>query len=224
MSIKEQRSDGHGSLKDIQVLINNKVQLIDNRIKIAFPALSNHVIKWLSPLSKDNYSEYQDTDFIKKIELDEKEIKLNQFWPLRGPQWDALAITNEKSILLFEAKANIPEIVTPACSASQKSKVLIDKSLKQTKEYLGINNDIDWSGKFYQYTNRLTHLYFLRILCKKPAYLIFIYFINDASVNGPSSETEWKAALQVMYSYLGIGRHKLSKYIANIFIDVNDLM
>ena len=149
-----------------------------------------------------------------------QEIKLNEFWPTRGPQWDALAITTDKRILLIEAKANIPEIVSPPTSAGQKSKELIDKSLKETKDYLRIKNDIDWSGTFYQYTNRLAHLYFLRVKRDIPTYLINIYFIGDKSVNGPNTQGEWKAALQVLYSYLGLSRHKLSKYMADIFIEV----
>jgi hypothetical protein len=85
---------------------------------------------------------------------------------------------------------------------------------------LGLKNNVDWSGKFYQYTNRLAHLYFLREVHKERAYLINIYFIGEKSVSGPETIGEWKAALQVMYSYLGLTHHKLSKYMANIFIDV----
>ncbi len=32
---------------------------------------------------------------------------------------------------------------------------------------------------FYQYINRLAHLYLLRVLNKIPAYLVFVYFVND---------------------------------------------
>ena len=88
---------------------------------------------------------------------------------------------------------------------------------------MGVKNNIDWSGKFYQYTNRLAHLYYLRIKHGKVAYLVNIYFTGDKSVNAPDTSGEWKAALQVLYSYLGLSRHKLSKYMADIFIDYNDL-
>ena len=56
-----------------------------------------------------------------------------------------------------------------------------------------------------------------------PAYLIFIYFIGDESVNGPKTKEEWLAAIQVMEKCLGLGRHKLKKYMADIFIDVKEL-
>jgi hypothetical protein len=219
----KQPSNGKGSLQDMQLLINKNKELIERQIKSAFPDLTNSTIVWQSPLGTDEYSEYRDNDFIDKIGLDRQEIKLDTFWPKGGPQWDALATTTSGGIILVEAKANIPEIVSPATRASLKSKELIDKSFKETKNYLGQKNKTDWSGTFYQYTNRLAHLYFLRVKHEKPAYLINIYFIGDKDVNGPNTEIEWKAALQVMYTYLGLSRHKLSKYMADIFIDTKNL-
>ena len=122
----------------------------------------------------------------------------------------------------MEAKANIPEIVSPATAASPDSKKKIVTALNETKKHLGINNDVDWSGKFYQYTNRLAHLYFLREQNNIPTYLVNIYFMNDKEVNGPQSKREWQAAIDVMKSYLGVGHHKLTKYIIDLFIDVDD--
>lgn len=155
MAIVKQSSTGHGSLKDIQILVNKNQDIIDYQIKQAFPDLSNENIWWLSPIENEGYSEYRDEDFIELVGLDKDEIKLNEFWPKGGPQWDALAKASGSKIILCEAKANIPEIVSPASSASAKSKSLINQSLERTKAYLGITNNIDWSGKFYQYTNRL---------------------------------------------------------------------
>lgn len=219
----KQPSNGKGSLRDIQLLVNKNKGLIDKQIKAAFSELTNDTIEWQSPLDTDDYAEYRDNEFIDMVGLDIQEIKLDSFWPKGGPQWDALATTRNNNIIIVEAKANIPEVVSPATSASPKSKNLIDKSLKETKDYLGKKNNIDWSGTFYQYTNRLAHLYFLRIKHNKPVYLLNIYFIGDKDVNGPDTKAEWEAALQVMYKYLGLSRHRLSKYMANIFINVKDL-
>jgi len=219
----KQKSDGHGSLKNIQLLINKNQNLIDNIIKNEFAELTKDIIYWKSPIEHDDFAEYRDNDFIERLGLDRKTIQLDKFWPTRGPQWDAFAATKEGNIILVEAKANIPEIVSPATNAGEISKKLINESLNKTKVYLGINNDIDWSGKFYQYTNRLAHLYFFRVIHNKPTYLLNIYFIGDKSVSGPETIQEWKGALQVLYSYLGISRHKLSKYMADIFIDIKNL-
>ena len=53
--------------------------------------------------------------------------------------------------------------------------------------------------------------------------MVNIYFINDKSVNGPKTKEEWLSAIQVMKKYLGVGRHKLSKYMIDLFIDVEVL-
>lgn len=219
----KQDSDGHGSLKDIQVLVNKNQVLIDTLIKSAFSELAKEDILWTSPLENDEFAEYRDDDFLIKVGLDPNEIQLDKFWPTKGPQWDALAHTTGGKIILVEAKANIPEIVSPATGAGEISKALIDKSLSETKAFLNINNEIDWSGKFYQYTNRLAHLYFLREKFKKQTFLINIYFIGDETVSGPETKQEWDGAIKVLHSYLGLSRHKLSKYMADIFIDINEL-
>ena len=215
----KQKSDGKGSLKDIQILVNEHPNLLNAFINGHVATLRNDPIKWVS--QKENYYEYSDDDFIEILDLKLKK-ELKDFWPKKGPQWDALGKSNSGVVFLVEAKANIPEIVSPATAASPDSKKKIVTALNETKKHLGINNDVDWSGKFYQYTNRLAHLYFLREQNNIPTYLVNIYFMNDKEVNGPQSKREWQAAIDVMKSYLGVGHHKLTKYIIDLFIDVDD--
>lgn len=217
-----QKSDGRGSLKDIQVLINKNQDRINNLLKTHFKELVNEQIIWTSPIEYDGFAEYRDNDFLLKVGLDPSEIHLANFWPAKGPQWDALAKTSSGKVILVEAKANIAEIVSPKSGATKRSKCLIDYSLNETKLFLNITNDIDWSGKFYQFTNRLAHLYFLREKCNKEAFLVNIYFIGDNTVSGPNTKQEWDAAIKVLYTYLGISRHKLSKYMVNLYIDINE--
>lgn len=38
----------------------------------------------------------------------------------------------------------------------------IENSLNEVKKYLSISDSIDWTGTFYQYVNRIAHLYYLR--------------------------------------------------------------
>lgn len=223
MTRKVQKSDGHGSLKDVQVLVNKNQDIIDNRLKATFAELAEQQIIWVSPIEQDDFAEYQDNDFLLQVGLAPAEIKLNNFWPVRGPQWDALAKTTDGHVILVEAKANIPELVSPATSAGDASKAMIKKSLNETKAFLNVTNDIDWSGKFYQYTNRIAHLYYLREIRKKQTFLVNLYFIGDTSVSGPKTQQEWDGALKVLHTYLGLSQHKLKKYMADIFIDINDL-
>ena len=78
--------------------------------------------------------------------------------------------------------------------------------------------------KLYQYTNRLAHLYLLRELNGINARLVFVYFTGDDDVDGPLTTAEWKSALKVVKGVLGLSeRHRLSKYIADLFIDVREL-
>lgn len=223
MARKPQKADGHGSLKQLQVLINRNQELINQQIKSSLQRLSGSKIQWLSPLADDDYSEYTDDDFIERIDLDPSEINLKEFWPARGANWDALAKTEKNEIILIEAKANIPELVSPASGAGNASMEQISKSLEETKQYLNKTNEVDWAGKFYQYTNRIAHLYFLRVKKKKKAFLVNIYFVGDDSVNGPKTVNEWKGGIEVMNHYLGLNSHKLKKYMADVFIEVSNL-
>lgn len=223
MARKIQKSNGKGSLKNIQILINKNQDFFNELIKSKLKDLKNEDIIWTSPLESDGFAEYQDDDFIIKVGLNPSEIELHNFWPIRGPQWDALGITKNGKVILVEAKANIPELVSDRTYAKKKSKCLIDYSLNETKQFLNINNDSDWSGKFYQYTNRIAHLYFLRGKCKKEAFLINIYFVGDTTVSGPKTVQEWTGALKVVNTYFGVSRHKLKKYMVDLFIETKDL-
>jgi hypothetical protein len=217
-----QPSDGHGSLKDTQVLINNYPSLLTKYVKKTLNIQSDE-IEWVSPVRDDEYAEYRDKGFIEKLGLKSLKVPLKEFWPNKGPQWDALGRGSNDEVFLVEAKANIPEVVTPPMGAKSESSIaLIQDSLSATKKFLKVKNNIDWSGTFYQYTNRLAHLYYLRVLNKIPAYLLLIYFIGDKTVDGPESIQEWNAALTVVKKYLGVSNHQLSKYITDIFIDVRN--
>lgn len=223
MARTEQKADSHGSLKDIQELVNHHAPLLNNQLKLCFKDLANDKINWKSPLTNENFAEYSDDAFIQKIGLDPTEIKLRDFWPIGGAHWDALATTSNERIILLEAKANIPELISPATAAGAVSAKLINSSLQETKDYLGSKNKHDWAGTFYQYTNRIAHLYFLRVTHEKPAFLVNVYFIGDKTVDGPASIDEWKGAIKVLHSYFGLGSHKLSKYMADIFIHVDEI-
>ncbi|MBM3251265.1 MAG: hypothetical protein FJZ11_00585 [Candidatus Omnitrophica bacterium] len=223
MSRFPQPSDSYGSLRDIQILVNQDPVLLNKKIKEKLTNIRSDKIDWVSPLEDDDFSEYRDEAFLERLGIKPAKIPLNSFWPARGSQWDALGKGKNKEVFLVEAKANIPEMVSPPTGASEKSLAKIRKALLDTKNYLKIRNDIDWAKQFYQYTNRLAHLYFLRILNKIPAYLVFLYFLDDTSVDGPKTIAEWEAAITVMKKYLGISRHRLERFVADVFIDVKEL-
>ncbi len=214
-----QKSNSHGSLKNLQVAINVKKKYLDCEISKVIGKQMN--IDWKSPLKADDYAEYRDEDFLKKLGiLNKVKHLLSNFWPDNGPQWDALGVCGDE-IELVEAKANIPEMVSPGTKAETDSRRKIENSLNEVKKYLSVSDTIDWTGTFYQYVNRIAHLYYLREKNQIKAHLLFIYFINDITVHGPKTKDEWLGAIQTMECYLGLAKkHKLRKYIHDIFIDI----
>jgi hypothetical protein len=83
---------------------------------------------------------------------------------------------------------------------------------------------VDWSKVFYQYTNRLAHLYLLRELNDVPAYMVFVYFVGDREMQGPQTTQEWKSALQIVRGLLGLrDKDKLSDFVHDVFINVSQL-
>jgi len=145
---------------------------------------------------------------------------LAAFWPRRGPVWDALGRTERGDLLFVEAKAHIAEAASPPTQASPVSRHLIQKSLLEVRRSLAPNSEADWSRSFYQYANRLAHLYLFRQLNGLPAHLVWVYFLNARDVAGPTSVAEWKAAIALLHAALGLQVHTLEPYIHTVFINV----
>jgi hypothetical protein len=211
-----------GSLKWIQHVVNECPDVLSNPVIDAIGAYKEQTVEWLSPKADDDYSEYRDQAFLDLLEIKLSKTKLSDFWPKRGPQWDALGRVDDKAYFLVEAKAHISEIISSSQAKSPASISLINKSLNETKNYLKLKSDLDLTKGFYQYLNRLAHLYFLRTLSDVPAYLVFVYFVNDHT-HIPATKDEWNGALQLMHAILGTHRHALSKYVIEVFIDAAEL-
>ncbi len=212
-----------GSLKWIQRLVNERPALISQQITTAINLRKDDNIHWLSPLSTDEYAEYRDASFTQKLGATLNRRSRKSFWPDLGPQWDALGKTDSGKIILVEAKSHLKEIVTPGTQASETSRKKITASLEETKTFLKVDPSVNWSGTFYQYTNRLAHLYLLRILNKIDSYLVFVYFLNDDEMEGPKTVREWQAGITVMEAALGLRKNRLSHFIIEIFIDLREL-
>lgn len=217
--------EARGSLKWIRRAVNVFPDLLNQRLREGLGLPEKAPITWTCPLASDDFAEYRDDDFIRLCGVPLPHRRLEEFWPVRGPQWDALARIGACGALLVEAKANIPEIVSPGTGAEGERRALLERSLAEVKLFLGVDPRIPWSGKFYQYANRLAHLYFLREVNGQDAYLAFVYFTGDPDVDGPKTVAEWKAALLVAKSALGVPkRHRLSKYVADVFIDISEMV
>jgi hypothetical protein len=211
-----------GSKKWLQKLISEKPELLNQQILEHLNRNKTQTITWYSPKQKDDYAEYSDQDSLKMLNLTLDKRPLETFWPSRGPQWDALGGSDSCDLFFVEAKSHISELFS-CVDAKGRSLELIQNSLRETKRYLSPNSKVDWSNGFYQYANRLAHLHLLRTLNEKQAYLIFVYFLNDREVNGPSSIEEWNGALELLHTYFGLRRHKLQRFVIDIFFNIERL-
>lgn len=213
-----------GSQLWLQRLVNSQPELLNAAIINAAPQLSGQNLGWVSPLAAENFKEYQDQAFLEKLAVELPSRSLRSFWPKHGPVWDGLARSSGGDILLVEAKSHIPEAVSPACAASARSRKLIRSSLREAKRFLEGKPEADWAGPFYQVTNRLAHLYLLRVLNELPAHLVFLYFVGDREMQGPETIEEWRGAVRVIETFLGVGHTKLSPFIHHVYLDVQNLV
>jgi hypothetical protein len=214
-------ADG-GSQRCLQILVNDAPELLERELSRVC-GWSSPSITWDSPLVGDSYKEYRLGPWLQRTGVQLPNRSLEDFWPSRGPVWDALARTAARDLLLVEAKAHIPEMASPRCMAEGASELKIRNSIEEVRLAIAPHSEVDWIGTFYQYTNRLAHLYLLRVLNDLPAYLVFIYFVNAKGVNGPTSIGEWQGATSLLHSYLGLRRSSLLKYVHHIYIDVAEL-
>ena len=100
-----QDSESHGSLRDLQILINEKSDLLDKEVSNILH--KNICITWKSPIKTDQFAEYRDEDFLKLLNLESKiKVPLENFWPKLGPQWDALGLndkTSEQTNIIYKS-------------------------------------------------------------------------------------------------------------------------
>lgn len=218
MGISKQKDIRKGSQFQIRKYVNERTGEINAAIADAAGGALKGEIEWRSPLEHLGFAEYYDGDALKQLEIDLEARPLEKFWPRRGPHWDGLATTAEGHKLLVEAKSHISEIFTTPTQASGRSLELIKDSLAETAEAFGAKTSCDWSDTFYQYANRLAHLYLLRKLNGIDAWLVFLGFLDDKKMNGPQQASEWEAAYAVVHQALGIGRSRLLKYVLHVHI------
>lgn len=181
-------------------------------------------IEWLSPLAEDQFAEYRDGAFLSRLGLGQLAGSLGEFWPERGPQWDALAIVHSRpaKVVLVEAKAHIGEFCTPPSGASEHSLSMIQAALRRTASALGVppSHTDAWLRYFYQYTNRLAHLLWLREQ-QIDAKLLFVGFVNDDEMPGKTTPEAWQAAYLLANYVLGLKvRHVLAAHVMHAFPDV----
>jgi hypothetical protein len=192
-----------GSQRQIQTYVNEKRSALNLAVAqvLARHKVSSTEIHWVSPLANEKYSEYRDSDFLDRVGLAHLGSKLSDFWPRRGPSWDALARI-EDGCVLIEAKSHVSEIECGGCKASEESCSTIKKAFELTKEWLGASTDHDWMGRYYQCANRYAHLYFLTQMAGIRAFMVNVYFIDDP--NSKTTRAAWDPAIAAVKQGLGL--------------------
>jgi hypothetical protein len=211
-----------GSQKWLQIAVNRRPDALLTALRKSGALAIDESVAWRSPMAPA-LKEFSDADALKAADILDLRVGLEQFWPRRGPVWDAIGVTSSNSPLFVEAKAHISEAASPATKASEASRKLIQESLKKARAHFARRSKCDWSCNFYQYANRLAYHFFLRKLNGVPSKLVFLYFLNDQDLNEPASEEEWRGAIRLIHSVLGIPPDLSSQHVFDAFIDVRNL-
>lgn len=204
-----------GSLKWMQRAVQHRPDLLQ---PVTLPPLT-----WVSPTPHDAFAEYRDTGFLRCLNLETLAPHLAAFWPRRGPQWDGLA-RFPGGVVLAEAKAHLAEFETSRSAAGPASAAQIATAFAQVQTDMNITPASPWDRTFYQYANRLAHLWWLRAQGIN-ARLLLIGFLGDAEVSGPVAAEAWDIAYANAESALGLPRdgHALSRFIHHLSPAVSEL-
>jgi hypothetical protein len=189
-----------GSQLQLQIYVNRCPDTLSRKILAALAPTPPHgsTIRWVSPLEVEKFVEYVDEDFLSALGLRRFADELLDFWPARGPNWDGLAVVETGGAvvgyILAEAKSYVAEMQSSCMAKSPAALAKIDAALAQTKQWLGVQKEIDWKIGYYQFANRLAHLYFLReIAGLSAAWLVNLCFVDDPHCR--TSIQEWESGL-----------------------------
>lgn len=201
----------------LRVAVNDQANLFNAAVSECLNLPAEDSIQWLSPVASDDYAEYYDQSFLSLLGVDDTKAPLQTFWPSSGPRWDGLAKTLGGKLILVEAKAYIAEAVDFGSKASAASLELIERSLAEAKAAYRARAEAVWSRPFYQYANRLAHLYYLRSVLGADAYLLFVCITDAPDVPAPASAAEWRGAHAAIETALGLGAHPYRTFVRQLY-------
>jgi len=179
--------------------------------------------------------EYKKREFFEKIpEIFTPEIlsefKKDRFGFKLNQNWDGIFWIG-KVVYLVEAKAYAKEIISDCQSDNKNSISVIERYLKETREFFNISSNNDWKKTYYQMANRIA---FLKLLLSHgvEARLVNIYFIDgyEKRIKDPesdkyytiqnknTSQEEWETAITDEENYLGTSKLR-DKLVLSVFVN-----
>jgi hypothetical protein len=102
-------------------------------------------------------------------------------------------------------------------------------TIPQTQDVPGrqamLHEDASWESPFYQYANRLAHLYYLNALNRQRAYLLFLHFAEAPDVPEPCTVAQWEGAERLTKKCLGLPKgHPFSDNVRTLIWSVPEMM
>jgi len=214
-----------GSQRWLQVIVERRPDLLRGALASALKLGSGADVEWISPRRRTGFKEFRDMEALRQLGIRELPRRaLGDFWPQRGPVWDALGKTTEGQLLFVEAKAHIAEAASPGTKAGDDSLAMIEAACAEARRHYAPRAKADWTGTFYQYANRLAHHYLLRHVNRMPSHLVFVYFCGAGDAGVAASAAEWRGAVQLLHAALGLPPHGEDPYVHEVFIDVEPLV
>lgn len=212
-----------GSKLCMQICVNNVTDEIHSKTKKIVWKSRKHLLDekiglgsiiWLSPLENKHFKEYQLNQIAKKYP---KETNLGNFdwswWPsTRQPQWDAIGVAPDGTLVIVEAKAHTSEMESDGTKAKPESKKIIKELIESV-----MGTDSVWMKTYYQTANR--YLFLDKLLkANKKVHLVFLNFLNDVTLI-PEDQSKWDSYLDNMHKEHPLPK-QLEKNTSYVFMDI----
>lgn len=199
MSNTSEQMGNRGSKLCMQICVNNvhddvyKNKIVrKSRKRLLDDLIGKGSIHWFSPLAKENFKEYKLKDIAKKYS---EETGLNNMdWKSKiKPQWDAIGVAEDGTLILVEAKAHTGETKS-SFKGEPESKIQIKQEIEKV-----MGTDPAWIDGYYQTANRIYYLSKLKQYFgdERDVLLVFLNFINDVSYK-PEQKEKWDEFISKM--------------------------
>lgn len=220
---------GYGSEYQLMRFLGHHRDGLDMLIQNATGQMGD--VKWLDfPYDDERLSgdgEWKGIDCFKKLEnYSEIEARWKKFWPQRGTamNWDGI-FTIGNTWFFVEAKAHEDEVYQH-CSASDKSRDIINNAFDKTIKWLEAKPKTKWiETNCYQLANRLAFLYFCH-QCGIKARLLYVGFVKGfrRKKDEVQSADVWMNIWEKELNTLGLDINDMSSYISFVHPDCEKVL